>query len=160
MADKIIARWQDWSGEGVEHLVLTQNASDVIAESAIITKLDGHPMALRYRIRCDPSWQVRNVELAIIGDARRVELTRDGRGNWFDGEGIAQPQLSGAIDVDISATPFTNTLPIRRLKLARGAAAENPCRLHLAAGARSPDRSAAVHISRCRRGPLSLRIRR
>ena len=124
MADKIIARWQDWSGEGVEHLVLTQNASDVIAESAIITKLDGHPMALRYRIRCDPSWQVRNVELAIIGDARRVELTRDGRGNWFDGEGIAQPQLSGAIDVDISATPFTNTLPIRRLKLARGAAAE------------------------------------
>jgi hypothetical protein len=25
------------------------------------------------------------------------------------------PELSGCLDVDISATPFTNTLPIRRL---------------------------------------------
>jgi uncharacterized protein len=31
-------------------------------------------------------------------------------------EGII-PKLHGAIDVDITATPFTTTLPIRRLKL-------------------------------------------
>ena len=34
------------------------------------------------------------------------------------------PGLDGAIDVDISATPFTNTLPIRRLQLAPGDSAE------------------------------------
>ena len=28
MVDKIIARWQDWAGEGIEHLVLRQTASE------------------------------------------------------------------------------------------------------------------------------------
>jgi hypothetical protein len=32
------------------------------------------------------------------------------------------PQLAGAIDIDISITPFTNTLPIRRLRLETGQA--------------------------------------
>jgi len=34
------------------------------------------------------------------------------------------PQLDGAIDVDLSITPFTNTLPIWRLDLAEGQAAD------------------------------------
>jgi hypothetical protein len=34
------------------------------------------------------------------------------------------PALDGCLDVDLSATPFTNTLPIRRLALAPGWAAE------------------------------------
>ena len=42
-------------------------------------------------------------------------LTSDGRGNWRDGDGADQPLLAGCIDVDIAATPFTNTLPVRRL---------------------------------------------
>ena len=34
------------------------------------------------------------------------------------------PQLGGAIDIDISITPFTNTLPIRRLNLRTGQSEE------------------------------------
>jgi hypothetical protein len=34
------------------------------------------------------------------------------------------PQLGGAIDIDISITPFTNTLAIRRLNLRRGQSEE------------------------------------
>jgi hypothetical protein len=34
------------------------------------------------------------------------------------------PELEGCVDVDISATPFTNTLPIRRLGLEPGESAE------------------------------------
>jgi hypothetical protein len=34
------------------------------------------------------------------------------------------PELGGCIDVDISVTPFTNTLPIRRLGLAPTESAE------------------------------------
>ena len=36
--------------------------------------------------------------------------------------GTPRPDLAGAFDVDLSATPFTNTLPIRRLGLAAGQA--------------------------------------
>jgi len=124
VANKIIARWQDWTGAGIEHLVLRQTSSEIVAESAIVAKLEGEPIALGYRIRCDLHWRVRNVELRCIGEGRQIELASDGAGNWVDGAGIAQPQLSGAIDVDISTTPFTNTLPIRRLALPRGKSAE------------------------------------
>lgn len=35
-----------------------------------------------------------------------------------------RPDLAGCIDIDLSITPATNTLPIRRLGLAVGASAE------------------------------------
>jgi hypothetical protein len=124
MADEIVVRWQDWAGEGIEHLVLKESSGEIVAESAIITKIDGEPIALRYRIQCDRNWRVRKVELARFGDHRRIELGSDGNGNWLDGRNVAQPQLIGAIDIDISATPFTNTLPIRRLGLEREQPAE------------------------------------
>jgi len=51
-----------------------------------------------------------------LGEERKIGLTGDGKGNWSDESG-ARDELRGAIDTDITATPFTNTLPIRRLKL-------------------------------------------
>jgi hypothetical protein len=50
-----------------------------------------------------------------------LRLLSDGEGRWSDpltGEHL--PQLDGCIDVDIAATPFTNTLPIRRCPWTRG----------------------------------------
>lgn len=44
----------------------------------------------------------------------------DGEGHWRDGEGRVLSEIEGCIDIDIAATPFTNSLPIRRLALARG----------------------------------------
>lgn len=43
-------------------------------------------------------------------------------GRWSNAAGPL-PELNGCLDVDISATPFTNTLPIRRLALNIGEAA-------------------------------------
>jgi uncharacterized protein len=37
---------------------------------------------------------------------------------------MPMPEFTGAIDVDLAMTPFTNTLPIRRLGLAVGASAD------------------------------------
>ncbi|PLS83873.1 MAG: hypothetical protein CYG60_20870 [Actinobacteria bacterium] len=53
-----------------------------------------------------------------------IDLIADGEGNWTTRSGEAVPGLKGCTDVDISATPFTNTLPIRRLGLAPGESAE------------------------------------
>lgn len=58
-----------------------------------------------------------------MGTNTRVALTSDGAGRWMR-DGVAMGALDGAIDVDVSATPFTNTLPIRRLALAAGVSAE------------------------------------
>jgi hypothetical protein len=124
MTNRIIARWQDWSGMGLEHLVLQEGPSEIVAEAAILAKVDDEEIAVRYRIECDASWRVRKAEVARIGDDRSVEVVSDGAGNWMDAVGTPQPQLRGAIDIDISITPFTNTLPIRRLRLKPGQSAE------------------------------------
>jgi len=47
-------------------------------------------------------------------------LHSDGDGHWRDGQGATLGAIEGCIDIDIAATPFTNTLPIRRLQLAEG----------------------------------------
>jgi uncharacterized protein len=53
-----------------------------------------------------------------------IELLADGEGRWNGRGGEPVPELDGCIDVDISATPFTNTLPIRRLGLESGESEE------------------------------------
>ena len=107
----ITARWQDWSGEILERMVLRQETGVITAESTL--EKNGAPYA-RYRIVCDKSWRTKNA--TVHAEGRQVELQSDGSGNW-NVDGRPAPHLKGATDVDITATPFTNTLPIRRLGL-------------------------------------------
>ncbi len=124
MSEKIVARWQDWSGKGIEHLVLEEDADEIVAEAAILGSIDDENFAARYRILCDGSWRVTELEVSQIGDDHWIELSSDGAGNWLDASANPLPELKGALDIDISVTPFTNTIPIRRLRLARGQSAE------------------------------------
>jgi uncharacterized protein len=124
MSKASVARWQDWKARGIEHLVLRQSSRGVVAESVVVASADGAPFAIRYRIRCDNSWRVRSAEVGIVGHDRKIEIAGDGKGHWSGASGKPLPKLAGAIDIDLSVTPFTNTLPIRRLKLKAGQSAE------------------------------------
>ena len=124
MADAIVARWQPWHSTGIEHLVLREGSREIVAESVVVGSADDSVFAVRYRIRCDKSWRVRNAEIALVGNDRKIEISSDGKGGWSDASGKSLRKLAGAIDIDLSATPFTNTLPIRRLKLGPRQSAE------------------------------------
>lgn len=109
--------WSPWSEPGLEDLLLRDGAAPT-ADGIVLGIADRVPFRLRYVIRCDERWRVRSLQ--IEGSARRtasLELLSDGEGTWRDASGAIVERLSGCIDVDISATPFTNTLPIRRLRL-------------------------------------------
>jgi uncharacterized protein len=117
----IVARWQNWSGDGLQHLVLSIRSDRIVAEGVIIATVEGVQFAATYRVECDAAWRTVVTKARLIGvDDRGLDLTSDGAGHWRDDRGAAMPELDGAIDVDVSATPFTNTLPIRRLDLAEG----------------------------------------
>lgn len=107
-------RWQPLDGIGLEHLHLDYRDEVIVADGVVVGDRGDGPFGCSYRICCDAAWRVRSVEVHAAGGASLV-LTSDGSGRWCDGDGVAQPQLAGCIDVDIAATPFTNTLPIRRL---------------------------------------------
>jgi hypothetical protein len=120
----IVARWEDWAGRGLQHLVLDARHDRVLATAVCLVAEEGL-FAARYRIRCDGGWRCRELDVEILGeDDRALRLRGDGHGGWTDAAGAPQPALGGAVDVDLPITPFTNTLPIRRLGLAAGASVE------------------------------------
>ena len=84
----------------------------------------GQPCRLDYRVACDRRW--RTVAAHVTGWLGQasidVSLAADDSRAWtFNGEPC--PSVLGCDDVDLSFTPATNLLPIRRLGLAAGAAA-------------------------------------
>ena len=109
--------WAPWEGPGLDHLRLVTSEGGVVANGLVIGLEAGRPFRIGYEIRCDGRWRVREVRVADPDSELPVlELLADGEGQWKRG-GEPLPELDGCIDLDISATPFTNTLPIRRLGL-------------------------------------------
>lgn len=107
--------WRDAAGRGRQSLVLL-SGDDAITARGRVEPGDEVPFAIEYTVVCDGSWRTREVELIEPASGRRIMLLADGAGAWRSGDD-SLPALHGAIDVDISATPFTNTLPIRRSPL-------------------------------------------
>lgn len=116
--------WSRSDAPGMEHLALIMRHDEVVADGMVLVVEDGDALRLRYTVRCDSRWRVRGVEVSFVDGGRGLSLTADGEGHWFDGSGAAVPALDDCVDVDITATPLTNTLPIRRLALERGESAD------------------------------------
>lgn len=108
-----VVRWRPVDGEGLEHLELRERPYGFVAQSTIIGTFEALDFGARYEIYLDSSWTFRSLVLERT-DGRALTLRSDGAGHWERGNGDPLPELEGCIDIDISATPFTNTLPIRR----------------------------------------------
>ncbi|MCO6391197.1 transcriptional regulator [Aliihoeflea aestuarii] len=113
-------RWRPLEGAGLEHLTLSPKGDGVTATSVVIGDFEGRTFGARYTIECDAGWAVRAFRIQTT-DGRSLAMTGDGAGNWRDASGASRPEFDGCIDIDLSVTPFTNTLPIRRLALGRDA---------------------------------------
>ena len=103
-------RWIPETGSGLEHLVLGQTNEGIIAQGVVI----GEDFGASYRIACDDSWRVRHAIVDVAGGGH-LELFADGDGQWRGGDGAVIEALAGCTDIDLTASCFTNTLPIRRL---------------------------------------------
>lgn len=113
--------WFSLDEIGLEQLEITENDNQINAESLILRVFENQPYRINYRISCDKKWFVREVDLRISNSKNeRIKLNSDGYGNWTDEKGNKLPEFEGCFDIDISATPFTNTLPINRLSFDKG----------------------------------------
>jgi hypothetical protein len=115
--------WCAAEGTSIEHLTLAERSADGVV---VGVDDDGQPFRFAYELAWDDAWRVHSVRLSVMGaqGSRGLALKTDGNGHWFDAGDQRIADLSGAIDVDLSASPFTNTFPIRRLGLKKGASAE------------------------------------
>jgi hypothetical protein len=59
-------------------------------------------------------WVTRHVEVSAVAAAGETRRVRDAADGHWTVDGAARPDREGCVDVDIAATPLTNTFPIRR----------------------------------------------
>jgi hypothetical protein len=111
--------WTPIGNPGFEHLQLRAEDGGYVAKSVVLG-VDGEtPFRLHYKIKTDHEWRTRKLWVRTVTPFNERELTlrSDGRGNWRNDDGLDLPALRDCVDVDITVTPFTNTLPINRLRL-------------------------------------------
>jgi hypothetical protein len=116
--------WQDITNGALDRCQLGATPSGLRLAGTVLTAAHGDPLEVRYLVTTDEIGLTRRVELDLDNGSTRRVLLADGAGHWnWDGD----PELTdvaGSLDVDLTVTPATNTLPIRRLGLEVGQAAD------------------------------------
>jgi hypothetical protein len=74
--------------------------------------------------RLSPMWQVRQFMLFRDLEQPDLWLGTDGHGRWGEVNGAHRPDLDGAVDITVAGSLFGHAIPIRRLPLATGEAAQ------------------------------------
>jgi hypothetical protein len=110
--------------EADEHCTLTLRDGGLGGLSMVGTVLGaeaGSPVRIEYRVLADATGMTTAVHVRDLRgfETRNLVLERDAKGNWTV-DGRTARSLKGCTDVDLGCSPSTNTLPVRRLRLAIG----------------------------------------
>ena len=113
--------WKGITDESLEHLELT-NSKDVIkAHSNINGSTEGKIYSVNYDIEVDHNWSVQYfaIEYQIDSIRSNIKGAKIENNKWEIIKDNTAYRWSFDF-IDISVTPFTNTLPIRNLNLKTG----------------------------------------
>jgi uncharacterized protein len=109
--------WQASDG-GSEVCVLERAERGHRLRGTVLTHEAGQPIELRYAVTVDAAWATTGVEVLVSFAGGELREIPEVGALWFGKE--RTPELEDCVDVDLSFTPATNTLPIRRLGLGVG----------------------------------------
>ena len=117
MAQDVVWEWCD--RPGLEHLSLETGPAAIRARGLVLVQLGPDLLRVAYEVELDAAWVFQRARLTVEchGVSKRLEIERQVDGCWT-ADGRERPDLADCVDIDIMATPFTNSLPIRRLQLA------------------------------------------
>ncbi|NOK63710.1 MAG: putative glycolipid-binding domain-containing protein [Chloroflexi bacterium AL-W] len=122
---QVMWQWQIPGEYGLEHLELFTDTDGMYADGFVIGIADGNPFRLHYTVQCDPDFQLHTAQLDVHTSSKQsLSLTRTHTGKWTNADGQVLTDLQGCSEIDIQVSPFTNTLPIRRLALQPGQSAD------------------------------------
>lgn len=117
-ADGYTARWRTWDHEHLETVALRWENEGWTATGEVGRE------AVSYVIRLSATWQVRQFLLFRDLDEPDLWLGADGTGRWGEMNGAHRHDLAGCTDIALACTPFTHSVPIRRLQLPVGESAD------------------------------------
>jgi hypothetical protein len=104
-----------------EHCTASIRDSGLSLVGTVIGAEAARPVRVEYRVLTDSKGVTTAVHVRDLRgfEQRTLALARDSKGTWTV-DGKAARALKGCSDVDLGCSPSTNTLPIRRLRLAVG----------------------------------------
>lgn len=113
------ARWRALDREGEDTCRLCHAGDGWLLVGHARFRDEAGFAALDYVLRCDAQWQTLSADIAGTHDDREVLLrvVREGARWWLND--VPQPEADGAVDLDLSFTPATNLMPLRRMLAAR-----------------------------------------
>ena len=112
-----------WTGReyhSMENCLVTNTTTGIEIISTIIGYYEEKIYRIDYLIRTNQNWETILLEIncRLNNQTQLIRFEGGGKGNWIS-NGKKADQFNGCIDIDIPLTPFTNTLPIRRLHLSQ-----------------------------------------
>jgi hypothetical protein len=144
--------WEALDWPGLEHVIACDDAAGFRADGQLIAGPPFGPTRVSYQVSCDSSWRLTGLTIspASAAGSQALTLVAEPGGRWL-ADGRQRPDLDGCTDVDISLTPLTNTLPIRRLSWSPETARPG-CGVRERSGAQRRAGPAALHAAQPGRG--------
>jgi hypothetical protein len=107
--------WQGLYYHTCEKLILTASADGYTANGIIVGEAENLPVHFVYRLELSKDWRLLSASAEQVGSSKKIHLLKNPKGQWVNEKGKSYGLPDDCIDVDISITPFTNTLPINRI---------------------------------------------
>lgn len=110
--------WEGHNYNSVENCNILTNDNGYEAAATISVCLDDCVCNVEYIIRINQNWESEYCKITnrIEGGAKTLELQRNSGDKWLV-NGVLEKKFEGYDGIDISITPFANTLAINRKKL-------------------------------------------
>lgn len=117
--------WRRLDAPGHEWARLIGLRSGPVLRGTAVFIEDRIPGRLDFKIACNSKWETLSADVLGWVAERKVKLRIEkGPGDTWAINGHSAPQVKGCVDIDLSFSPSTNLLPIRRLDLEIGQEAE------------------------------------
>jgi len=109
-----------WTGKlynSIENCLLANTSEGYDITSTISAKYDNRVYKIDYHLRVNENWETTFASIQTESDNAVEVITLENRDGKYLLNGEYNAGFDNVSDIDISVTPFTNTLPINRLKL-------------------------------------------
>lgn len=110
------ARWRALDREGHDTCRLSQTTEGWMLSGHAEFRDDLGRASLNYVVRCDLGWLTQSVDLAGRHGTREVQSKIVRYDSVWYVDDIPQTDVARARDIDLSFTPATNLMPLRRLE--------------------------------------------
>jgi hypothetical protein len=112
--NKHVVVWEGLDARSMECLCWQKDGEFINISSCLSGVTGTVPFGIHYKLEIHTHWVVYKAQVKDLMSDMEIHLESDGKGKWKRGR---EPLdiADGCLDLDLGLTPFTNSLPIRRL---------------------------------------------